>query len=142
MATPQVFTYSADDLIVIIGGMSVSGLAEGSAVKIKRNKAIFDEKVGMQGDVTRIRNTDKTGLITLELLKSAPTNQALSALALVDENTGDGIFPILIKSPNNLTIAAAEHAYIKEWPEIDFADTETSVQWQIAAADLTVNVGA
>ncbi|ODN41243.1 phage structural protein [Piscirickettsia litoralis] len=138
----EFFTYSAEDVIVIIGGISVSGFADGSAVKIKRNTPTFKSKVGMKGDVTRVKSSDRTGLLTLTLKQSSNINQAFSALALADEATGDGVFPILVKSPNNFTIAVAEHAYIQEWPEIDFSDDESNIEWQIAVADLTLNVGA
>ncbi|MGJ3499936.1 hypothetical protein PsalN5692_04032 (plasmid) [Piscirickettsia salmonis] len=129
------------DTIIIFGAIQITGFAEGSYIKVKRNKKEWNQKIGAYGDMTRIRNLDQSGTITITLQRGMSCNQLLSGIKQIDSQTGNGVYPILIKT-GDTTIGAGEHAYITGWPEFEGSTEVTNIEWEFFVADLEMNIGA
>ena len=110
-------------------------------VTAERDEDGYTKKTGTQGDVTRIKNLNRGGAVSISLLQESPTNTLLSALAAFDEADGSGKGPLMIKDLNGVTLAHAEIAWIKKLPKIEFSDDESGREWMFDCAELTVIVG-
>ncbi len=77
--------YNPESTIVNIGGVEVTGFADGSFIKVKRTKDLFTMKSGAHGDSIFIKNPDRTGTISITIISTFKTNDKLSTLLLADE---------------------------------------------------------
>lgn len=137
----MVFQYDPKNISVIVGGKIVSGFSDGSWLKIVRNEAGWTLKVGVDGEGTRARNNNKSGRFELELMQSSSSNDALSNFAVLDENSGAGAVPVLIKDNNGTTIATALTAWVQKFADSDFAKDVSVRKWVIETDLLNVFVG-
>src|SRR3990172_6159999 len=109
--------YDPKNVVVIVGAIIInSGFAPDTFVEVERDEDAFTKSVGADGEVTRTRNRNKTGQIRITLQQSSETNALLSALALIDESTGDGVVPCAVKDLGGLTLHAAELGWVKKVP--------------------------
>lgn len=134
--------YDPKSTTLIVAGVVVSGYADGSFIKVKRNKETFTQKVGAHGDVVDVRSTDKTGTITATILANSNTNDAFSALLAADELApyGSMAVPLMIKDANGTTLIAGS-GRIKKWPDIEFSVDEPSREWEFICSNLQFFVG-
>ena len=83
--------YRAQDLAIILGGHLVTGLAPGTFVNIDRNEESFALIKGADGEGCRSATNNGSGRMTITTLKSSKSNDFLSALIVLDEQTGVGV---------------------------------------------------
>jgi len=123
-------------------GILVRGFASGSMITVARANDGFAMDVGSQGDVTRVRSRDKTGTITLRLQAASPTNDLLSALVLLDEQTGLGYGPASLTNLNETTIVESPWSWIQKWPDIEQASDASVREWVFGCAELSPFAGS
>jgi len=133
--------YDPTRVTVAFGAILIQGFNDGTMIKTSRNEDAYTVKVGGQGDVTRVRSRNKTGQITITLLAESPTNDLLTAQALIDEESGTAYAPIMVKDLNGTTLMVAENAWIMKMPEVEHATDASPREWVIECADLTMTVG-
>jgi len=80
-------TYDPAQVTIIFAGIPISGFAEGTFVSVERNEDSWALQVGADGEATRAKSNNKSGRVTLTLIQSSFSNDALSAVMAVDENT-------------------------------------------------------
>lgn len=119
-------------------GIDVQGFQDGTFIECERNEDGFSTHVGSTGDVTRIRNLNRTGKITLTLMAQSPSNDLLLARALDDEQIGLIYGPILIKDLNTLNqeLARANQAWIVKIPKIERAKEASPCVWVFECTEL------
>lgn len=122
-------------------GIPFLGFMDSTFLNAERNEDAFTESVGAQGDVTRVRSRNRTGTVTLTLQAASPTNDLLSAQAILDELTGLGYGPLLIKDLNGTTLVEAAVAWIKKVPAVEFGTEASGREWVFTCADLVMNIG-
>lgn len=137
----SVFQYDPKNVSVIVGGKIMSGFSDGSWLKIVRNEDGWSLKVGVDGEGTRARNNNKSGRIELELMQSSGSNDDLSNFAALDESTGTGAVPVLIKDNNGTTLATALTAWVKKFADGDFSKEVSARKWIIETDTLNVFIG-
>lgn len=130
--------YSPDRVKVNVGGRIITGFADGTFIEIERNEDAFMTYVGALGDVTRARNMNKTGKITITIMQHAPSNDLLMSL-LVADSIGDTLpFEITVKDlTNNMRCHAAE-AWISKAPKIERGKEAAGIQWVFECANLEI----
>lgn len=138
---PLFKNYDPARVVVTFKGIPIRGYAEGTFVSVERDEDSFEKAVGSQGDVTRVRKRNRAGRATLTLQQSSPTNDELSALALLDEQTGLGYGPLMVKDLNGTTLASAAVAWLVRPASVSFADGAEGREWMIDCAELTMTVG-
>ncbi|WP_425447740.1 phage structural protein [Dethiothermospora halolimnae] len=74
-------SYDPKDVNVIVGGVALTGFAEGSFVSVERMEDTFTEYVGAQGDVAMSETSNETGEITVTLESTSPSVAYLNDLA-------------------------------------------------------------
>lgn len=141
-------TYSPDDIVIVVGGADIQGIADGTFVKAVRNEKGFKTKVGAGGAVTRIRSRNFTGLITIVLQSISKSNDVLQAFYDADENI-DGSFPrnagvvsVMIKDLNGNSLATAERAWVTKVPDWERSDDGPNTEWEIECAKLRLRQGS
>lgn len=122
-------------------GIPFLGFMDGTFVNAERNEDAFSMSVGAQGDVTRVRSRNRTGLVTITLQAASPTNDLLTAQAQLDELSGVSYGPLQIEDLNGNTLLLASVAWIKKAPAVEFGTEAGSREWVFECADLEMSVG-
>jgi len=134
-------TYSAKDVTIVFAGIVVEGYADGVFMTAARDNPAFTNGSGADGEGWRAKSSDKTGTITLTLLQTSVTNDAFSALAVLDEASGVGVFPFLAKDGSGRTLIAAETAWIEKQADAEFARDISDREWVLKTDKLNTLVG-
>lgn len=135
--------YDPSQVKCAFGGVVISGYQDGTFVEVERNEDQYTVQVGSLGDVTRTRNRNRTGKITITLMQHAPTNDLLESLLVLDE-TGDLLSsapkPLIIKDLSNGMLCLAPESWITKTPKIERGKESMGVQWVFECAHLQIIV--
>ena len=141
MAQGQTFQYDPSQVALNVGGVDISGFAEGTFIKVARNVEAFTTVVGSDGEGTRVKSVNLSGLFTCTLQQASPSNDYLSSLATADEISSTGAVPIYMKDVNGTTLAKCKVGWIKKKPDSEFANTNENREWVMETANLQYDVG-
>lgn len=133
-------TYDPKQIAITFGAIIFTGYADGDFLEITGEDG-FEFREGADGSEDRI-NKNKNGKdINITLMQSSITNDALSAVFLVDTTTNQGIFPLVIKDLNGTTTLFSGQAYIKKLPDKTFGDSLGTITWNFRAVQSNYFVG-
>ncbi len=138
--------YDSNEVTAIICGLPIeSGRGEegGSFLKVAMLTDAFVDVVSLDGEATRSKTNDNRADVTLTLMSSSSSNALLSALHVADKAAGNGagVGPLLIKDNQGNTLYAAPSCWIVKFPDFDFAQKATPVEWTIRVASLIAFIG-
>jgi hypothetical protein len=135
-------TYSADQVIVTVGGVIVSGFADGDFITAQYDEDRFTKMVGADGEVGRSKNPSRAGNIEITLAASSRANDELSALFNLDSLAGvDAPIAIAVSDLSGRTVIGASKGWIKSAPEVTFGKEIGERVWVLDCADLQMFVG-
>jgi Protein of unknown function (DUF3277) len=134
-------TYSPEKVIVNVAGTNIHGFAEDSIVSVVRNVDAFSTKVGADGEVGRSHNPDRTGTITITLKSDSDSNDFLSALAIADDVSLAGVFPILVEDANGTSLHSCDAAWIQKSADAEYNREMSEREWVIYCSQLNHFVG-
>lgn len=137
----SVKTYNPADVLIIFAGVPIEGFADGTFITVARDNPSWNKNIGSDGEGVRAKSNDKGGTITLTLMQSSVSNDALSALALVDEASGNGVGPFLMKDNSGRTLCGAETAWIQKPADAEFAREATTREWVFETDLLDMFIG-
>ena len=129
-------TYDPSKVSVIVGGEVISGFADGTFINAERNEDAFTYVAGSAGKGTRVKNANKSGLITITLQGTSPSNAALNAFADADERDNSGVFSILVRDNSGLDQAKGLNAWVKKKPSMEKAKELSNKEWIIEVEEL------
>lgn len=133
----QVKTYDSKQIAIIVGGIAMSGFAEGSMVKVSRNEDSWKLQMGTDGTPTRSKSNNKSGTITIALMQTSASNAVLSGFAQLDESSlNAGIVTVIIKDLNGATLWTGPQSWVKKPPEGDFESNAKERTWVLEAGEL------
>lgn len=116
---PTVKTYDPKKVTVIVGPVIVTGFAESTFINIETNGDGITAVVGCDQEIVRtIAPGSILRTITLTLLQSSDSNDELSLLANMDNQSGAGIVPLAIKDLSGRTVLAADQAWVAKKPTV------------------------
>lgn len=134
--------YSPDEVIVLIGGiMPARLLSDETFVTVSKTQPAYTSQVSTDGLITRTKTTGSLYEVRLTLLNGSPTNDTLQALFTVDEATGRGKFPLLIKNNLGGDMFFATNSWIEEIPPMEFSTEEGVKEWVIRCGYGVYNLG-
>jgi hypothetical protein len=133
--------YDPKAISMIVGGKIMSGFADGTFIEVERNEQAFTLKVGVDGEGTRAKSNNKSGKITITLMQSSSSNDALTAFAAADELSNSGAVPSYLKDNLGTTIVAAQTSWVQKYPKIGFAKDVETRQWVLETDDISIFVG-
>lgn len=138
-------SYDPKNHTCIFAGKILSGFADGTFIKVKRNVDMFSLKVGVDGSGTRSKSNDKSGQVEISLMASSASNDDLSALALLDEqnlgSTSSGVGALVIKDNQGTSKVAAATAWIKKFPDWERAKEIGVLTWVIESDEIDIFLG-
>lgn len=139
----QVTTYDPTKMVVTVGGVIVSGFADGDFITAKRDEDLYMKRVGADGHVARARNANKAGTIEIKLLQTSPAVNELAALVALDNFLFDGdiLLPIAIVNPGTgAEVVATTQAWLKTPPEMVFGKEVSDRTFVFDCADLKLSL--
>lgn len=137
-------TYNPRRVTFSFKGLNISAFAEGTFIKVERNEDGFTTQVGSNGDVTRSKNLNLTGKVTITLVGSSSDNDLLAALYIADEKaiaTSPGVGSLQIKDLSGTMRCFAAQAWIMKLPTVERAKESGNVEWVFECAELEVFPG-
>lgn len=134
-------TYDPKDISIIVGGVPISGFADGTFVEIERNEDMFALTVGADGEGARSKSNNRSGTLKFTLLQTSDSNQYMSALALIDEQSNAGAVPVMVRDNLGKSVFLAESAWIKKMATSTFSKSIESREWVMETDTLVMNVG-
>jgi hypothetical protein len=134
-------TYDPKLVILSLGEVFFSGYADGSMIQASRDGDSFTKHVGADGEVSRTRNRNRSGSVTVTLKQTSLTNDALSALLAADELFGTGVRPLWLRDMSGTTLLKADRAWLRKPADAEFGKDQSDRSWVIECATLAGNVG-
>lgn len=134
-------TYSSKKVSISVGGVNITGVAEDSFVTCEFSSDTYSKKTGADGEVTRSRNPDDSGTITIKLMASSESNAYLSALAITDKKTLLGTVPILIKDNNGTDVVAGTECWVTKQPKQEYGKEVGDREWKFEVSNLEMFAG-
>jgi Protein of unknown function (DUF3277) len=134
-------TYSPDLVITTFSEVIIGGYANDTFIEVERDEDSFMKYTGSLGDVARSRNLNRGGKVTLTLMATSQTNDALALIVQDDEDFGQSYFPLEIKDLSGNMVIHCEIAWIQKMPKIDRGKESGTVQWVFDCADMEVLPG-
>ena len=136
---PEVRTYASDRVMVIVGGIPMTGTAPDTFVNITPMNDMVSSQVGSDGEVARSRNADRRTTIEITLLGTSPSNDVLSGMVAADELSGSAMFPVTVQDLRGTTMFLAPQAWIRRKPDIGFGGEVANRTWTIEAGAPSVH---
>lgn len=133
-----VVTYDPTQTTVVLGGQLLTGYAPGTFIAAHFRDNAFRTILGSEGEVTRTMSLDRTGLVTVTLLKTSYSNAVLEAYANADRAGGLGIFDVLVKDVTGGVQAHGARAWIIKPEGFDESEHVGSRTWHIAVENLEI----
>ena len=140
-------TYAPTDWQLTWNNILFQGFAKGTKFKVTRNTESAAMEAGCDGDVVITAKTDRTGKLEVTLQRESPTNDLLSRAHAAFEARprvrGAGVGAFTARNIHSTSKATASKGVIEKSPDMEAADTNSSVTWTILLDDVTIfNGGA
>lgn len=130
-------TYSAEQVIVTVGGVIVSGFADGDFITAKYDEDRYGMMTGADGEVGRTKTASRTGTIEIMLAHTSLANTELSALFNLSLIGGiDGPIPVGVADLSGRGLVTASKCWIKTAPDWTRGKDIVENTWTLQAADL------
>lgn len=134
-------TFDPKKVALTMGGIIITGYADGTFVVVEKVEDAFSETVGPDGEVTRVASNNPLIIVTITLQQSSDSNSLLSALHQLDIKSGKGVVPFALKDLGGDTTVLGGKAYIRKFPNIEFSKEVTNREWVIVVAEGDMFVG-
>lgn len=126
-------TYSPGDVTLSVGGNLIAGYADGTFIVMEREVDAMTKVVGADGEVSRTRSANFSGMVTLTLKQTADSNRVLGSYLLLDEGDGSGTFDVMLMDNLGNKMFAAE-GWCRKGPNEEFSSEQTNREWVIDLA--------
>lgn len=123
-------TYNPKRNVVILGGIPITGFADGTFIRIQQQGDGMTHKVGAQGDIARSVSPNSLHQVTLTLLPGSASNAYLTGIHKADRLTcGGAMVPIGISDLCGLDNFVAAQAWIPKMPDMSQSVESENREW-------------
>jgi len=136
-----VFTYAPDEVTIVVGGVVMSGFADGTFISVARDEQAYNKVTGADGTVSRSKTANRSGAITLTLAQTSPSNDVLSGFMIADELSNLGVVPVLVKDKSGRSVAFSSAAWVQQAPETPMSKNIENREWVLDCARLELFIG-
>lgn len=134
-------TYDPSEVSVFIALLyETTGFAPNSLVQISKDTSSYQTLKGGAGGVERVKNEDETYTMTLSLSQTSPTNSILNALAVLDNVSGRGIFPIFVKDSSGQSLFLAGSCWIESPATASYTGSIETREWTIKCSEMNFSL--
>lgn len=139
----QLYTYDPKQVVVTFANQVITGFATGTFITATRSTDLWDLIGGSDGEVTRIKSNDRSGLVTMTLQQASASNIFMQTQYALDELSSTGVGPLLVRDFTSASgQVAAANAFIKRLPDWARATAaESNVEWIFACPILGIAHG-
>lgn len=131
----KVRTYNPKEVVIACGSHIVTGTADDSFISIEANGDGITKKVGCDGEIARAISPDNTYKVKISLLQTSDSNDFFSRMADLDRDTGNGIFPVLIKDLKGGQVFSTEAAWVTKKSSLTRGKDTNNREWEIDTGD-------
>lgn len=132
-------TYSAEQVIITVGNVIVSGFADGDFITAKYDEDRYGMKVGADGEVARNKTASRTGTIEIVLSASSAANTELSELFNLSLLGGfDDSIPVGVADLSGNGLVTASRCWLKTAPDFVRGKEVSEQTWTLQAADMAI----
>lgn len=135
-------TYDPKSVVITVGGIPMSGYADGTFCEVTRDDVAFTKVVGADGTTTRVKSNNTGGSLVITLKQSSPSNDVLSGFAQADELANAGVVPILVKDLSGNSIYFSATGWIQKVADSTFGNEINNRTWTLDLADVDIFVGS
>jgi hypothetical protein len=119
----------------------LSGFSDDDFIEVERDEDAFTKKTGVDGQTTRAKNNARAGKVTVRLMQSSKSNDDLSALAILDEQSMGGSCSLAVSDKSGSSIFTADSAWVKKFPKPSFKKDVAAWEWVLDTSELTFILG-
>lgn len=137
-------TYDPKKYDIVFAGISLNkGLADGTFLTISPTTPGFSSKVGVDGEVTRVRQHDRRATATLTLMMTSDVNDRLSAVYNADRDAtnGSGVGSFLVQDQVGTTVIEDAKAYIANGPTFTMEGEASTQEWTFELPNASFTYG-
>ncbi len=134
-------TYDPKEVHIIVGGFEMTGFADGVFLTVSRNNDAYSRVNGADGESSRAKSNDKSGLAVISLQQTSPSNDILSAFAIADEISNAGVIPLIVTDSLGTTTLFSGEGWVKKIPDAAFAKEVSNRDWNLDLASIDVFIG-
>ena len=116
----------------------VTGYADDSFISIEPNGDGITKKTGCDGEIARSISPDNTYKVKLTLLQTSDSNSYFSGMVDLDRDTGNGLFPILIKDLKGGLVFSTEAAWCVKKAPVTRGKETNNREWELDTGDATL----
>lgn len=139
MAGKKVKTYNPKEITIAVGSHIVTGIADDSFVSIEPNGDGITKKVGCDGEIVRAVSPDNTYKVKIVLLQTSDSNAFFSRMVDLDIETGEGMFPVLIKDLKGGQVFSTESAWVTKKAAFARGKADNNREWEIDTGNATLS---
>lgn len=138
MALGEIRTFDPDQMSVSLANIPIGGWADGEFLTIEMDADAFNDKVGSDGEVSRVKSMNRMATVKFMLMQTSPTNAALEALHNLDlaAPNGAGVGTLMIRDRSGTAMYRADKAWIQKAADISFDREAKTREWKIRVANL------
>ena len=132
-------TYSAEQVIVTIGGRIITGFADGDFITASYSSDRYTAKAGADGEVARSKTADRMGTVEVVLAHTSAANAELTDLFKMNLMGGvDDIVDITIADLSGNGLVTASAAWLMTAPDFVRGKEISENSWTIQCADMSI----
>lgn len=136
--------FSFQDTILAVNGVEITGWADGDdVIDIDRSVDSISHKVGASGEMMISVNADKSGVVTIKLQQTSPSNLYLNSLCMLQEASGSLFVPVAVTFMDTYRndIAAGLAGYIKKPAKMTRGQQANNQEWVFVVERLDLVYG-
>ena len=134
----KIKTYNPKEVTVSCGSHIVTGFADDSFITIEFNGDGITKKVGCDGEIARAVSPDDTAKVKIVLLQTSDSSAYFSQMADLDRDTGEGMFPILIKDLKGGEVFSTEAAWVVKKSPLNRGKDTNNREWELDTGSATL----
>lgn len=134
----KIKTYNPKEVTVSCGSHIVEGFADDSFITIEFNGDGITKKVGCDGEIARAVSPDDTFKVKIVLLQTSDSSAYFSQMADLDRDTGEGMFPILIKDLKGGQVFSTEAAWVVKKSPLNRGKDTNNREWELDTGSATL----
>lgn len=128
-----VTTYSPKLVTLIVSGYQIAGVV---SLSLNWTNPPFRMVPGIRGKTTRVRNTNSSGVLSVELLQTAIANDVFDQLIQADVGGGQAMLTVSLQDLSGRLKLQSNQAYVQARPQIEFSNSSNNRVWEIAMLEI------
>lgn len=134
-------TYDPKENILIVGGSIIGGYQDGEYINAERTEDMYTKYSGADGEAARAKSNNKWIRLVCTLAQTSLSNDVLSALAKLDEESNRGVVPVIFKEINATSLIFSANGFISKMPPIVRSKEIGGVAWAFDLAQAEQYIG-